>query len=300
MTTSEGAWEIETLIRNAFHRLKDRFLTYILAYVVMYAMVFGLTLLLALTGLFAAGMFAYKVTFMTGLLLALFTALSMVAFMYVVSFTQLVIVHVLIRKTKGTLMHCIREVKEDVWGFVWVSVAGFIFMVGLLPFATVSLFTIYILWSFWGSFTAFVYLTHKKKGLDNMWVSYAMVNQRFWGIVGRMALVFVTYFIIISILGFQKDNNFLSVLQFIVSMIFGPFVMSYQYEMFKHLKVPTHVVRPKIWIWMSIVGYVLMIFLLFSMGREVGKGGMRLREYFEENNQYQQMPGDDSRGVTLR
>ena len=287
-SSHESSWEIETLIRNAFTRTKERFLTYILAYLMMYAAVFAVTLLLLVIGVFAFCVFAHQATLLVGMLIAAFIILAIIAFIYISAFTQLVVVHILVREHKGTIMQNIKEVKEDVWGYAWVVLATCIFFIGLIPLGVLSLFTIFILWALWGSFTTFVYVTHKMNGLDNLWASYAMVKQRFWGVAGRLALVSVGYLLISAVLS-VRDNAVLNILQFILSLVFGPFVLSYQYEIFKLLRRPTSVVRPKAWIVVSVGGYAFMLICAFYLLPQIRQNGVRLKEYIEQQNNQQEL-----------
>ena len=305
MSTTDGSWEIETLMRKAFQRVRGRFLTYILAYVLMFALVFGVTFLFVFMGILAAGAFANKMTLITGILLAVLTVLGVIAFMYITGFTQLVVVYTLIRKEKGTIMQNINEMKSLVWGYVWLNIAMLIFMIGLLPVGLISIFIVYVLWAFWGSFSAFVYIEHKKKGLDNLWISYMMVKKRFWAIAGRMALVVMAYMLVSGLLS-MYDNAILNVLQYAVYIFFGPFILSYDYEIYRLLEVPAKVERPGMWIALSVVGYVFIGLLIFYAGQRIGDTGPRLREFLKENMQENRRNNDSNGfpvykdGVTLR
>jgi hypothetical protein len=258
--------------------------------------------------IFSATIFAVKVHVITGIIFLLIFILACTAFIYVMAFCQLLIVHTLIRETKGTLMQNIRDVKGHVWEFVWFMIASSLFFIGLIPFGFLSLFVIFFLWAFWGYFSTFIFLTHRKKGLDNLWASYAMVNQRFWGIAGRMVLIMVGYFVIMSFLNIPYDpehvgsaSMILMILQFVVGLIFGAFILCYYYEIFKLLKVPEKVERPKVWVALSVIGGVLMLLLLFLSGREIINGGDRMKDYLKNNyeNDYQdkQLPSGVSNHV---
>ncbi len=289
MTNTEGSWEVETLIRKAFARTKERILTYVLGYFVMVGLMMLIFLGLAIMVVFGGTVFAVKANVITGVLVLALFFLSGAAILYITSFSQLLLTYTIMRSEKGTLMQNIREIKPMVWGFVWFMLASSLFMIGLIPFGLLSLFVIFILWMFWGTFASFIYLDRKLHGLDNLWTSYAMVNQRFWGVAGRMLILMVGYFILMGIFSIPYDPQssaasvLLSLLQFVIGIAFGAFTLSYDYEIFKLLKVPEKVERPSIWIIFSVIGWVLMMLLLFGSGQSIMDGGNRVRDFLKDN-----------------
>lgn len=288
MANSDASWEIETLIRKAIIRVRERFLSYILAYVIMYAVVFFLMFMLAFMWAFAAGAFLTKTTVITGFLFSLLAVLGVIAFIYVVSYTQLAMIKVLIQKKKRTILQTYAAVKDDVWGFVWVMAAFYLFLIGLIPFGVVTLGVVLFLWSFWSSFVAFVYLTQKHKGLDNLWVSYNMINQRFWGVLGRFVVIIVAYVLVSALLN-TIEHDIVIILNYILSLLYGPFALSYMFEMYSHLEVPKAVERPTLWIGLSAFGYLLMLFIILSSGDALKSAGEEFMQFYEEqNNIYEQ------------
>lgn len=302
MTSTEGSWEVETLIRKAFARTKDRFLTYVLGYFVMVGLMMLVIFALAIMIIFGGTVFAVKANMIAGALVLALIILAGIAILYMTSFSQLLLTYTIIRSDKGTLMQNIREIKPLIWGFVWFMLASSIFMIGLIPFGFLSIFVIFILWMFWGTFASFIYLDRKLHGLDNLWTSYSMVNQRFWGVAGRMLILMVGYFILMGIFSIPYDpqssaaSAILSLLQFIIGIVFGAFTLSYDYEIFKLLKVPEKVERPTMWIIFSIIGWVLMVLLLFASGQSFVNAGNRMRDFLKDNYkrdyQYRQTPSD--------
>lgn len=127
-----------------------------------------------------------------------------------------------------------------------------------------------------------------------------MVNQRFWGVAGRMLILMVGYFILMGIFSIPYDPEIsaasvlLLLLQFVIGIAFGAFTLSYDYEIFKMLKIPEKIERPSIWIIFSVIGWILMMLLLFGSGRSIMDGGNRVRDFLKNNYQrdyqYKQMP----------
>jgi len=285
MNNPDSSWEIETLIRKALRRVKERFLSYILAYIIMYAIVFSVTFILFVIGVFSAGAFISKTSILTGILFSILAVLGVISFMYVLALTQLAIVKVLIQKKKRSILQTYAAVKDDVWGYVWLSIAILIFTIGLIPFGLFSIGVIFILWSLWGCFVPFVYLMQKKSGLDNLWVSYSMFNQKFWAIFARIVVIYVGFMLVAILLG-STENEVLSVVQFIISLLFGPFAVSYLFEMYSLLKVPKKVERPKIWVGLSVVGYILILLFVFTAGDAIKNNLNNFDEFYQRQDDF--------------
>src|SRR3989344_3731584 len=140
--------------------------------------------------------------------------------------------------------------------YIWFVFLLMFFLIGLLPFTVLSLFIVGILWSLWSSFSIFVFLEKKKKGLENLWISRDMVNQKFWPIAG-LVFVVVVVVVLISALFATVKNGLVNPI--ISQLIVTPFVTSFYYEMYKTLKVPQNAKKPVVWIWLSVIGFVAVV-----------------------------------------
>lgn len=250
-------WQIESLIRSAWKRTLDRFVSYFLAIalsVVIFIAVFlvcGLAAA-ALIGLSAA----ISLPQFPFLIVILVSLVGYLVLLYVGSLSNLLVIEVIIREDKAGVMETLAKVRPLVWDYVWLSFLMSLFLGGLFIWGVLSLFIIFILWSVWGSFMTFVFLEKRKKGLTNLWLSKAMVAQKFWGIVGRLLLVNVAAFIISSILASSK-NSVLELGSVLVSLIIQPFLISFSYEMYRIIPDHDTYKSPKGWIVMSVLGWVL-------------------------------------------
>lgn len=257
-----GSWQIEKLIRAAWVRTSERFISYFLAIVlslVIFVAVFlvGGILAVALIGLSAA-LSLSSLGLVSALLVILVSLVGYLVLLYVGSLINLLIAEIIIREDKAGVMETLAKVRPLVWDYVWLSFLMSLFLGGLFIWGLLSLFIVLILWSVWGSFVTFVFLEKRKKGLANLWLSKAVVSQRFWGIVGRMLLVNVAAFIISSILASSKN----SVLEFgsvLVSLIVQPFLISFSYEMYRIIPDHDTYKSPKAWVVLSVLGWVLGI-----------------------------------------
>lgn len=264
---NSSSWQIEHLVRQAFARTKDRFLGYFLTAVLNFALWTGLFIsILLLSGVL---FFIYTVTKLASLLIILAIVLSILMLfliVYISAWTQLTAITVIIQEEKLDAIETFKKVKPLVNGYLWFISLNFLFSFGLLPWGLLSLFTIIVLWSVWGVFSTFVYLQSRRKGLINLWVSRELVNQKFWGILGRMFLInlsvaFISMFLISS--GKSAASYLITIL---LQLFTAPFVISFKFEMFKNLKEPEKVNAPKVWVALSIIGLVVLILLfIFSV-----------------------------------
>ncbi len=265
--SNTNPWQLEHLIKQAFLRTKERFVSYFLAVIVSFGLYlvafFALIAVILVTGLlYGISKSVLLTVFLGFIILVVFLSL----FVFIGSWTQLAAVEILIGEERIGVIDTYKKVKPLVWGYVWFSALSMLFMIGLFPLSVLSLFIILILWSVWSSFVVFVYLRQGRRRLDNLWVSRSMVNQRFWGIVGRIILVSLAI-LFINILLVSSKNSLLGLSSVIFSLFTTPFAMSFNYEIYKNLREPTTVEKPKVWLVFSVVGWILgMLIFAISFG----------------------------------
>jgi len=257
-------WQLENLFRLSWQRTTSRFLSYFL--VILLSFGFGLLAVgIVLVAFLLVGITAaFKIPALTVTLGILLGIIALLFFVYVGSWLQLAVVAVLIQEEPLGALETVRKVRPLVWGFVWLNLISAVFYLGLLPLGIVSLSVVLLLWAFWGSFSSLVYLRYRKKGLQNVWASRYLIRQRFWGILGRVAIVYTGAFVVslgLSQIGSEGVSNLPSLL---VNLLVTPFAISLKYEMFSLLTPPTEVKTPKVWLGLSILGWVLTIIVLVA------------------------------------
>lgn len=261
----ENNWSIEHLINLAFKRTKERFVSYFLGYVLSFAMMIGVMLLLLVgIGITVFVGTVFKSAVVTGFLGLGLLLLFILFVVYLGTWLQLAIVDVLISEKKPNLTLAIKNVKPYVWSYIHLSVLGGLFILGLFPLGMLTLGIILILWGIWNSFTIFIFLHNQPKGLSSLWLSRQIVNQRFWGIVGRTLLVSGAIFVFqfMLIMYGQGNSGLVGFISFLISLFSGPFIISFNYEMFKNLSVPSTVQKPTGWIVISTIGLIIMFLAL--------------------------------------
>lgn len=260
-------WQLEGLFKRAFERTKERFVSYLLTWVVS----FGIGILIILLSLLAVGVAVLLYVLTKSVVLTVFfgifaTIVFYFALVFSTSWISLATVSVLVSEEKLGAFDTLKKVKPLVWGYFWMSVLIGLFFVGLLPWGVLTLGVVLILWSFWATFATFVYLTTQKKGLQNLWVSRQMFLQRAWGIFGRLLLVNLGFVAINMFLSMGGGKNGLSSgLSFLFGILASPFLVSFSYEIFKNLDVPNEVKKPRVWVVFSVLGWILTVLLFVGL-----------------------------------
>lgn len=263
MSTSESSWQIENLLKAAFIRTKERFLSYFLALLFSIAIGIASFLVVMLVGVLLFFIYSTaKSALLGGVLLFAGIALFIVVSVYVSAWTGLVLVDILIQEKKIGVIETFKKMRSEVWGWFIFTLLSSFFFIGLIPFGLMTIGVIFILWIFWGSFSILIYLYDKRKGLENLWASRAMINQKFWPIAGRLLLLQIVFWFIGYVFNNLNDGSFRWV-SFIFSFITAPYATSYLYEVYTHLEKPKTVQQPFVWVLLSLIGWIILIILLY-------------------------------------
>ncbi len=276
-TNTNSDLGIETLFKAAFNRTKERFLTYFLTYVLSIFIFIGVFLAIGLVvGInVLVGMAAQSEG--VSITLGIITAVAALgALIFVGCWTSLAYIYALIAPNKTGVMDVYKTVKPLVWPYFKVSIITTLFMVGILPFGIITLGILLILWGIWGMFMLFVFLDKKETGLNNLFISKAIVSSRFWGIVFRALMIYGAYMAIIFLLGAAQGNKNSQGIGVALIPIFGifagPFITSYFYEMYKKIPHPKEVSSNMTWIVVSVIGWVLSLGLAVAFFSAIVQG----------------------------
>ena len=258
----ELGWQIESLIKRAFGRTRERFLSYFLALIISFTFILValiiLVLLLVVGGLGVALTKMALVSFLISLMMVLLAGLVLI---FVSSWIQLSVIEILIQNDNLGVIETFKKVRPLVWDYLTFVLLSSLFMLGLLPLGLMSLGIAFLLWSFWNSFSTFVYLTNRQKGIANLWQSRALVNQRFWEIAGRMLILNLMVIFISLILAMSK-SSYLGVVSVIFSFVSQPFLISFSFEMYRNLPKPVEAKGPRAWFLLSVAGWILVALYL--------------------------------------
>ena len=280
---SDKNLSIEKLISTSINRTKERFLPYLLAAVISVAIVVVAFLTMGLLG---GAVFLLWIGTKSGVIAGIFGGLALIAsiaaFIYIQSWINLTVIYTIIAEPKVSVTDAFKKMRPLVLGYVWVSIVNFLLLFGLLPFGILTLFILFLVWVIWSMFTVYVYIEHKMRGLDNIFMSKAIISNWFWGFVFRIAIIYALYFFIIFII--QAIGRESQALQGIIYMIFsffaGPFMISYLYEIYHNLKYPKDVGSKQIWIILSAIGWGIMILAVFSLSSLIGRELPKIQEQF--------------------
>lgn len=266
---SENQWQLEVLFKKSFDRTKDRFLSYIIGFFIFC----GATTIAIILSLVIGGGAIFLSTLthniiLTGIISTLFVLVFLLLFFYLTAWWGLAVVQIMIQNNPTDAVSTFKTVRPLVWRYLSTQAIIGIFLLGLLPFIILSLGIVGFLWYFWSVFVVFLFLEKEKKGLESLWASREMYNQRFWAITGRLALVgIIIYFFegIFQGLSFTNHLNSLRIISTIISCISAPFVISFNYELYKNLShTEVQVKKPTIWIMLSVIGGIISLVTLVA------------------------------------
>lgn len=290
-STDEKNLSIEQLISAAFNRTKERFLPYLLA------AIFGVGLVIAAMlamGLLAGVVFLLwlgtKSTVIAGIFGTIALIASIAGFIYIQSWLSLSIVYTLIAKQRVSVTDAFKTMRPLITGYIWVSIVNFLLLFGLLPFGIVTIFILFLVWAVWSTFTVYVYIEKRMHGLDNLFMSKAIISKNFWGFVFRIVIIYVLYLLVAFVIqAIGRESSALSgIIYMIFSFLAGPFMISYMYEMYHNFEHPKDVGSKQIWIILSAVGWVIMIIGIFTFSSFIGREIPKIQQEFinqEEKNQ---------------
>ena len=288
---AEKDFSIEKLISAAFSRTKERFLPYLLA------AIFGVGLVIAAVlamGLLAGVVFLLwlgtKSTVIAGIFGTIALIASIAGFIYIQSWLSLTLVYTIIAKQRVSVTDAFKTMRQLILGYIWVSIVNFLLLFGLLPFGIVTIFILFLVWAVWSTFTVYVYIEKRMHGLDNLFMSKAIISKNFWGFVFRIVIIYVLYLLVAFIIqAIGRESSALSgIIYMIFSFLAGPFMISYMYEMYHNFEHPKDVGSKQIWIILSAVGWVIMIIGIFTFSSFIGREIPKIQQEFinqEEKNQ---------------
>src|SRR5579864_4183879 len=249
----DNSWNITRLLQSSYRRWKNRFISYFLANVLIGAIWIGVTMALIISGgmLSLIGFIFFKTQFVFLIILLLGSVFFVCMSVYLFALLILTNVKILTEESLG-IVQTIRNAKTVTPGYVWVGITSAFFLIGFFPFGLITLFIIPLLWSFWSSFTTFVYVERQEKGLQNLWISRQIYNQKFRLLFvrslipfGLSLLISIPHIIAITSL-YNQSVAYIIIyfLSFLLSFIYIPYAICYNYELYKKLPLPQSVKTP--------------------------------------------------------
>lgn len=126
-----------------------------------------------------------------------------------------------------TIKEIINRAKKNIGGYLWISIlTGILVMLwALLLIIPGIIFGIYYTLSVW------VFFKEGKKGMAAIKRSHDLIKNYWWAVFGRLVLVGAIFVIVSSVL--EKIGG--ESISGILSWLFGPFIIAYQYNIYKSL-----------------------------------------------------------------
>lgn len=286
---------MEKIIIAAFNRFKKRWLKYFLLYLLGILASIVLTILLILAGALVFGIYyllgqnmVVATILGAGLILA-----AIFVFIYIGILFNLAQNLALVGEENQNMNSALHIAKPLVLPFLIFNALSSLFMLGLL-YTGVLLFIPLLLWAIWGSFSLFAFLDNHRGGLKPLWYSRAKINQNFGRVFLYMAIFTMASLLIMVLLSqLASQYQFINALTF---LFFTPFGICFSYELYRSLKEPEQIQAPKIWIGLSIVGYLLIAALAFLSMQNVPKLLKELPLVDGGNIMKQEIPGINIQG----
>lgn len=282
--THSSNLQLEHLFKAAFQRTKSRLLSYIIGWLLFYAMLLGACLAIALVaGLHFLVFAVTKSPAVVGTLAFISSIAAIVGIAYLGSWGTLATTLILIAEKPITISDAMKEVKPIIWRYLGVSVLMTLFFVGIMSISAFTLFILMIVWMVWSAFALFIFLEEKQGGLASVWKSKAMIKGHFWAVFGRFVLIWVAMYVVMIALSFGAANyKALNLVTFILSLLVGPFAMSYMYEIYKNLPKVEKAEKSMGWIIALVVGWLLFAFWIVSIASTASKTTPRMMENVEK------------------
>lgn len=260
---------IETLFSLAMERFKERFFNYFLLLLIGFGVSIVFFLVLGLVG-FGLPMVVFtepgQVPLVMGITVIANIIFWLAYFIYLAPWFVLSVIHVMVSSEKTSPIQALKETRPHVFSFFGFTFLSSLFLFGLTPFMLITLYVVSLLWTIWGAFSYFVFLEEKRGGMYPLWASYARINQDFWPMVSKIAVPFIILMVISFVLGFLSIIPLIGllfiVLIFIITICLGPLITSYLYELYKTTKKPEVVQAPKIWVILSVVGFIITMIII--------------------------------------
>lgn len=258
---TDTALSIENIFKQTLKRITKKIIPYIIIQIYMISAIAIILLLCLLHG--GAHIFLYFIT--QSLVLTIFSGiffllLIIIAGMYLLTWLHLTSLSLLISDEKRTIMQILTETQPYTWQFMLFQGLLGAFLFGLLPLHILSLSGTFIIWSIWALFSYIIFIKDHPPRLDSMWRSYHTVQQRFWDIVGRLTILFLSYIVIFLIINILPvSQSLVSGIQGIFLFLTTPFTIAYVYEIYIHLPKQKYARPVQGWVHASTGGWILMV-----------------------------------------
>jgi len=238
---------------------------------------FALALILV-GGLFFLLFMLFNKPLLLGLFLAsVLLIAALIGLVYLSSWFQLAQVLSVVQNSSHSLGEVFKKTRPVVLPFIIFSFLNGLFMFGLL-YTNILFFIPALLWAVWGVFSVYSFLDGHRLGLMPLWHSRSKINGHFLKVLGYYAILLAVFFIFFGLTVSLNEN--LKFYNGIVYFLITPFVISYGYEIYQSLPEPTSVNKPKAWLGLSIIGWVLFGLLIIFTTRFANKN---IKHLFNQN-----------------
>jgi len=245
---------INGILRLSYIRLKDRFINYFLAWIIvlLFHFIYFIPLIL--------GSFIYKI-FGSSELIQIFvltySLIGAVILTYFSFWSQLAMTNIMINQVRMGPISSYKYTRPLVKNYFIFNVLLSFFFLLLLPIFVSTLFIGLFFWYIYLSFCAFIYLEKNEKGLNILWRSQTLVQNK--KVIFLYVLVIFLITLAIEFVIPSKGNILLTIFKQIFSFVMIPFSTSFMYEVYKNIEEPTEIKPPRKWFIAGIIGWIVIL-----------------------------------------
>lgn len=266
-TENSKKTNINRLINNTLSRFQDRF-THFLPIVI-------LEILLGLPFTYVSYVSADKEK--VSLIADLITEGGVTTWIAGISyiFVFFAILYLLFWTGLASLIALVGEKEKDIFGYfikaksmlknyILMGIKSLLLVLGLFPFAILTIFILFIPWMIWPIFSNYIFLENPQGNLNPIWKSKKMLEGRFWKVLGLTMLPGIVIFIAGIFWGLNVKGWMNYLWTPITQLLYTPLYILYVHEIYLSLKTDVEIDSSygSGWKNLSIIGYCLMSLLL--------------------------------------
>lgn len=266
-TENSKKTNINRLINNTLSRFQDRF-THFLPIVILQVLLGASSTYLNLISKDEKKMVMIANLISEGSVTTVIAGASFIfvffALLYLLFWTGLASLMALVGEKEKDIFGYFIKAKSMLKNYILMTIKSTLLVLGLLPFAILTIFVLFIPWMIWPIFSNYIFLENPQGNLNPIWKSKKMLEGRFWKVVGLTILPGIVIFVAGIFWGMNVKGWMSYLWTPITQLLYTPLYILYVHEIYLSLKtdVETDSSYGSGWKNLSIIGYCLMSLLI--------------------------------------
>lgn len=189
------------------------------------------------------------------------------ALLYLLFWTGLASLIALVGEKEKDIFGYFIKAKSMLKNYILMGIKSFLLVLGLLPFAFLTLFIIFLPWMVWPIFSSYIFLENPQGNLNPIWKSKKVLEGNFWRVVGLTIIPGIVIFIAGIYWGLNVKGWMSFLWTPITQLFYTPLYLLYIHEIYLSLKTDVEIDSSygSGWKNLSIIGYCLMSLLLLPI-----------------------------------